>query len=365
MKRVKQTRPGATGGGPVQTLSVDRLRELCRRYGRLRIAVVGDFALDRYLEIDPRQKERSLETGLPVYNVVRVRAQPGAAGTVVNNLVAAGVGRVWPVGFHGADGEGYELRRSLASLSGVQLDALLETSERRTFTYTKPLLVEPGRPPRELNRLDMKNMSPTPRGLRVALAERVRELAPRVDAVIVLNQVDRRGTGVVGPEVLQALEAAVSDEPELLVLADSRTGLRGFPRVMWKMNLRELGLLSGAHRPVRARRAGAEALRLAERNGQPVVVTLGADGLLGAWPTGELWTVPAVPVEGPVDVVGAGDAVSAHLVAALAAGALPQEALEMANLAAAVVVRKLGTTGTATPRELERLLRRCEGRARD
>lgn len=365
MRRVNQTRLGATDGGPVQTLSVDRLRELCRRYGKLRIAVVGDFALDRYLEIDPRQKERSLETGLPVYNVVRVRAQPGAAGTVVNNLVAAGVGRVWPVGFHGADGEGYELRRALAGLPGVQLEALLETTERRTFTYTKPLLVEPGRPPRELNRLDMKNWSPTPRGLRLALAERVRELARQVDALIVLNQVDRRGTGVVVREVLQAVEGAVSDEPELLVLADSRTGLGGFPRVMWKMNLRELGLLLGQSRPVDPDRAGSEALRLAERNGQPVVVTLGAAGLLGAWPTGELWAVPALPVKGPVDVVGAGDAVSAHLVAALAAGATPQEALEMANLAAAVVVRKLGTTGTATPRELERLLRRCGGRARD
>lgn len=340
--------------------SPDRIRELGRRYGKLRVAVVGDFALDRYLEIDPGLRERSLETGLPVYNVVRVRAQPGAAGTVVNNLVAAGVGSVFPVGFCGADGEGYELRRALAALPGVRLDGFLETADRRTFTYTKPLVVEAGRPPRELNRLDMKNWTPTPRRVREALAGRVRELAPQMDAVIVLHQVDRPGTGVVGSEVLRAVEAAVLQEPELLVLADSRTGMRGFPRVMWKMNLRELGLTLGRQRRLSGGRALVEAQRLAGRNGQPVVVTLGEEGLLGAWPTGEAWTVPALPVDGPIDVVGAGDAVSAHLVAALAAGALPWEALQMANAAAAVVIRKLGTTGTATLGEVERCL--CRGR---
>ena len=57
-----------------------RFQIITERYQHLRIAVVGDFCLDRYLEIDPMKQETSLETGLPVYNVVKVRAQPGAAG---------------------------------------------------------------------------------------------------------------------------------------------------------------------------------------------------------------------------------------------------------------------------------------------
>ena len=78
-------------------------------YRRLSIAVLGDFCLDRYLEIDPALAETSLETGLSVFNVVRVRAQPGGAGTVLNNLAALGIGRIIPVGFAGDDGEGFEL----------------------------------------------------------------------------------------------------------------------------------------------------------------------------------------------------------------------------------------------------------------
>ena len=67
--------------------------------------------------------ETSIETGLPVYNVVEVRRQPGAAGTILNNLVALGVGEIHAVGFCGDDGEGYELRRALAARPGVILRA--------------------------------------------------------------------------------------------------------------------------------------------------------------------------------------------------------------------------------------------------
>jgi len=54
-----------------------RFETITQRYASLRIAVVGDFCLDRYLEIDPAKGETSIETGLPVYNVVRVRSLTG------------------------------------------------------------------------------------------------------------------------------------------------------------------------------------------------------------------------------------------------------------------------------------------------
>src|SRR5882724_11984506 len=131
-----------------------RFQTITKKYPRLRIAIVGDFCLDRYLEIDPGKREISIETGLPVHNVVRVRSQPGAAGTILNNLVALGVGRIFPVGFCGEDGEGYELLRALHSLPGVDATHFFQTGLRRTFTYCKPLIMEPGQSPRELNRLD-------------------------------------------------------------------------------------------------------------------------------------------------------------------------------------------------------------------
>ena len=101
-----------------------RFAEITERYSRLKIAVVGDYFLDRYLHIDPAKAETSIETGLPVYNVVEVRSQPGAAGTIVNNLVALGIGQIHAVGFCGDDGEGYELRQALSQCVGCQPRAL-------------------------------------------------------------------------------------------------------------------------------------------------------------------------------------------------------------------------------------------------
>jgi bifunctional ADP-heptose synthase (sugar kinase/adenylyltransferase) len=78
-----------------------------------------------------------------------------------------------------------------------------------------------------------------------------------------------------------------------------------------------------------------------------VFVTLAERGICGAAPDGTVEQVPALPVRGEIDIVGAGDAVTANLTMALAARADLREALELSNAAASVVIHQLGTTGTA------------------
>jgi bifunctional ADP-heptose synthase (sugar kinase/adenylyltransferase) len=80
-------------------MTPERFRAVTSRYTALKVVLAGDVCLDRYLEIDAALAETSIETGLPVHNVVSVRAQPGGAGTILNNLAALGVGTVVPVGF--------------------------------------------------------------------------------------------------------------------------------------------------------------------------------------------------------------------------------------------------------------------------
>jgi rfaE bifunctional protein kinase chain/domain len=334
----------------------ERFRAITGKYSRLRIAVFGDFCLDRYLEIDPCKQEVSIETGLPVHNVVRVRAQAGGAGTIVNNLAALGIGTIHPIGFVGPDGEGFELCQALAALPGVRPEGVLRTGQRRTFTYCKPLVIRPGQPPVELNRLDSKNWSDTPEGVEAELAGRLSSLAREVDAIIILDQVEVANTGVVTRKTLRTLGEISASRPELFVLADSRRGLGEFPRVVYKMNAAELSRLMGGtvgSSPDSIERAARE---LAARNGRSVFVTMAEQGILGADPSGEVGRLPCLPVRGPIDVVGAGDAVSANLTSAVAAGASLPEALELANGAASVVVHKLGTTGTASVSELGTLL---------
>lgn len=334
----------------------ERFKAVTARYAGLKIAVVGDFCLDRYFEIDPGRQETSLETGLPVHNVVQVRSSPGAAGTILNNLVALGVGEIYPVGFAGEDAEGGELREGLARKRGVSMSFFLRTQHRRTFCYTKPIVLHPGRPPVELNRLDFKNWTPTPPEVESDLADTVQQVASRVDAMIVLDQVDVAETGVITGRVREALDEVAGRRPDLFIIADSRRGLRGFPPLSYKMNARELAALRNIE-------AGAplETLKqvtgdLARQLGRPAFVTLAERGLIGAAPGESPQHIAALPCRGPIDIVGAGDSVTANLATAYAAGARLDEALELANAAASVVIHQLGTTGTASIDQLAECL---------
>src|SRR5206468_4024308 len=158
-----------------------------------------------YHDVDASLTEPSIETGLDAYQVVRVRPSPGAAGTVINNLIALGVARVVPISVIGHDGEGRELLQALESLGRVDLRMVLERQDRRTPTYTKPMLMTPGQPARELNRLDIHNRTPTPDDVQDRLLELLERAWGRIDALVVLDQVSLPDCGVVTGRVRERL----------------------------------------------------------------------------------------------------------------------------------------------------------------
>ena len=342
-------------------MTPERFAALTSRFAQLCVGVVGDFSLDRYLDINPAKAETSLETGLPVHNVTQVRCSPGAAGNIVQNLGALGTGQLWPVGFCGEDGEGFELLRALRAVPGVSLDNFLRTPERRTFTYTKPLLHTPSKPPVELSRLDIKNWAPTPADVEGELCSALRDLAPQFDALIVMDQAGVPGCGVITPAVLKTVRELSLAYPRLVILADSRHGLGSFPPLVFKMNAAEFVTLTGdaqtkrhligdvdpaaAALPLAEIMSGAD--RLAQASQRAVFITLAERGIIGAAPGEPAVHVPALPVRGAIDIVGAGDAVTAALTLALAAGATLGEAMQLAQAAASIVIHQLGTTGSA------------------
>lgn len=317
------------------------LQALLERLPNLTVLVVGDFFLDKYLDVDPRLSEPSLETGLEAYQVVGVRNYPGAAGTVVNNLRALDV-NVLALGVVGEDGEGDDLRRGLARM-GVSADDLLPAPERFTPTYLKPMLgaAEAGTPARELNRLDTKNRTPLPANLEAAVITRLRALVPRVQGVIIADQVSEPNCGVITDRVRSALSELARAYPAVTFAADSRARIADFRDVIIKPNAREAAAATGLSEPA----AAGEALR--QRTGRPVVVTQAEQG---AWVFDAAGPehVPGVRVHGPLDIVGAGDSAMAGLVAARCAGATLAEAALVANLCASITIQQLGVTGTAS-----------------
>ena len=82
-----------------------------------------------------------------------------------------------------------------------------------------------------------------------------------------------------------------------------------------------------------------------------IVVPVAADGIIIFHAEGPTH-VPACPVHGPIDIVGAGDATMAGIMAALCAGSSPPEAALVGNLAASVTIHQIGATGTASRQQI-------------
>lgn len=333
-------------------LSPARLHQLLEGFGQARIAVVGDYFLDRYLIIDPTLTEPSLETGLDAWQVVEKRPQPGAGGTVTSNLAALGVRDLRAVGVVGDDGEGYEMRQGLER-TGVDTRHLLVRPELMTPTYCKPLVREPDGSLRELNRLDARNRQPTSEELQDAIVAALRVVAREVQALIIADQEDVPDRGVITPRVVYELGRLAEEHPGLIILADSRGDIARFAKVMIKPNAREACRAAGVAcgDPPTLAQAAAAGERLYLRNQRPVFVTVGAEGIVLFDEDGATH-LPAVPVQGPIDIVGAGDSTTAGIVASLCAGATRVEAGLVGNLVASITIQQLGTTGTATPTQV-------------
>jgi bifunctional ADP-heptose synthase (sugar kinase/adenylyltransferase) len=181
-----------------------------------------------------------------------------------------------------------------------------------------------------------------------------------IHAVIIADQVEERNCGVVTDRVRSAVAALAAQYPDTLFFADSRVRIGEFRGVIIKPNKYEAAraLHPDWTGEVSREKAGAFGQRLAAQNGKRVFVTVGEEGMLvcGPDPTAH---VPTLPPDGPIDIVGAGDSATAGIVCALCAGADPAEAAQFGNLCAAVTIRKLGTTGTASPEELAAINRRA------
>lgn len=325
----------------------ERIIELFSKFRGLKIAVVSDFVLDKYLRIDTRLNEPSLETPLDAFQVVATRQYPGAGGTIANNLASLGV-EVYPVTFIGDDGNGYELKREMKT-RGFKFDYIVETDEMITPSYVKPMMWEGEGDETESNRLDIKNFKTTPADLEQSILDMLDEVFEKVDAVIILDQMVESNCGVVTDKVRARLIELGAEHMDKVIYADSRSKIHMFEKMSIKCNNYEA---CKAFYPELEGEPGEDMVlecgsRLFEQNGRPAFVTMGKNGIMTFGNKG-IVVVPTEDVPRPYDICGAGDSVSASVVSSLAAGADEVEAAFMGNMVAAVTIRKLGVTGTAT-----------------
>lgn len=338
-------------------MKTHRFEEILSNFSHSKVAVLGDFFLDLYIHLDRSLSEFSLETHKEAFQAVDIRGQAGAAGVSTSNLIALGA-QAAAIGYTGSDGNGFSLRRTLEE-DQVNTDLLLESHDRFTPTYTKPMMKELNGENHELNRIDIINRSANPIPLNRALAVNLHQAISEFDGLLVVEQVSQDGFGTMSPLLRKTLLKITREFPEMPIIVDSRHFAHQYNGVSLKMNLTEAVNtvqnyeakfdLEDKTRKKSIAETCAEFLW--EIHQKPIFITLGEDGISG-FSDSEQFYYPGYPVSEPIDIVGAGDAVLAGIGLSLCAGARPEEAAYIGNLVGSIIVQQIGTTGVVTSDQL-------------
>ena len=360
-----------------------------------KIAVVGDFCLDKYLYVYPSLDEISVETGIVARQIRAKRLFAGVGGTIANNLRALGA-ETSCFGIVGEDGEGFDLLQALRKI-GANVEGIVVSSEVVTGTYMKPmrpdsktnpesvaddgaLLPRPGEGAWiEGARLDIRNPVPFPTSIVDELKRRFLEELESFDAVVVSDQFPPGSEAVFSESFRAFLSEAALNHPNARFLCDSRFFVNSYRNALVKCNANELlDAYDAVRRNGELRRettldhdAEEDLARLldagkwlARRNRQPVLVTRGARGSLLFQPESALDNleiyvaeIPARPVEPPIDICGAGDATNAGLAFGCALGLRLVDSAFLAGIVSSITIKQIGVTGVASIPEILDVLR--------
>jgi len=312
-------------------IDISRLNHLAQA----KVLVVGDVMLDRYYQGDTQRI--SPEAPVPVVRVSKVEDKAGGAANVARNIAHLDA-KVGLLGLIGQDDNGQSLQQILQQ-DGIE-SALLAQASQPTIAKMRVISRH-----QQVVRLDIEqNFN---REHAEALADQVDHLLPAYDFVLISDYA--KGSLAAVGRIIQSAKAAgkyVLVDPKQADLAVYRGADIITP------NLAEFRLAGGDTSSEAAMFSSARAMLM--RCGiAAMLLTRSEHGMTLITPNdgtqNDIHHFPAQVLE-VSDVTGAGDTVIATLAVMLGAGmALPQ-AVEVANLAAGIVVGKLGAA-TVSPQE--------------
>lgn len=322
-----------------------RVLALLGQFGRCRILVVGDLMLDRF--VYGHVTRISPEAPVPVVRVSRETSMPGGASNVACNIRTLGAGASI-AGLLGKDREGVELRWLLQHAE-VDVECALMFAGARTIVKERIIAEQ-----QQVVRVDFEKPAEWTKKQQEKFLVMLALELEKADGVIIEDY----GKGAVTQPVVDLImeKAAARGLP---VGLDPKEGhdldMKGI--TVATPNRKEALAIAGLPDPgVRENplcdkvllRAGDILMeKWAAKN---LAITLGPQGVL-LLSRGKAPQHVQTRAREVYDVSGAGDTVIAACVSALAAGASFAEAVQLANIAAGVVVGKLGTA-SCTPEEL-------------
>ncbi len=329
-------------------LDFDKMEYVISKFPDQRVQVVGDVVLDEYLI--GRAERLSREAPIPVLELVERKTIPGGAANPAMNVKALG-GETGLVGLVGDDDAGREL---IAQLRAAELDAggIITDDARHTTQKTRIIAQEAARFPQQLARLDRVDRFPPGDKIAAEIVVQMKIAAPVSSAVLLSDY----RNGMMTRSLVEAAIAACRDAGNLLIV-DSQGELDKY-RGCDVIRANDRDVSAYLRRPLRTEAdfetATAELLDTLDTHG--IVIGRGADGVSLRGRRTPYHRFPAANPSEVFDVTGAGDTSVAVSALGIVSRLNLAEAAFLANVAAGLVVRKLGNA-TVSPEELRAALR--------
>ena len=330
------------------------LEKYVERFPAARVAVIGDLMLDRY--IWGSATRISQEAPVPVVKVERETQAPGGAANVVANLLELG-GQAGAYGFAGHDMHGECLRRILAA-KGAAHGGIIAHPDRDTTVKTRVICNH-----QQVVRIDHEKRDALADGdqwfkkLKTTLCHALE--SGLNDAVIIEDY----AKGVLSAAVVRDVRDTAHEQGVITALDPHPSHNFNVQRLsLITPNRSEAFALAGVYEspPVMPLAEDKPLLKVGKRlqklwDPEHLLITLGGQGMaLFSRAEAEPLHIPT-RAQSVYDVSGAGDTVTASFVLTLLAGASPQEAAQVANHAAGIVVGKVGTLPVSATELLDNL----------
>ncbi len=311
----------------------EKYKQILAALPGLRVAVIGDIMVDRFLW--GRCDRISPEAPVPIVRVQKETLKLGGAANVAANLKALGA-EVGLVGLRGDDPAGQSLGRLLGEL-GLATDSLVTCPDRPTTLKTRLIAQN-----QQVVRADMEDDRPVDEATAADVLRRFAALGPVAGVVI-----SDYGKGLLTDPVLATVIETCRRDGRIVVV-DPKKGdysqYRGVTSLTPNQREAEQACAMVIADEADLARAGR---MLCERTAAAcVLITRGEHGMSLFQADGAVHHLPTEATE-VYDVTGAGDTVISVYTAALAAGADFRTAAHLANHAAGVAVREVGTVAVS------------------
>jgi D-beta-D-heptose 7-phosphate kinase/D-beta-D-heptose 1-phosphate adenosyltransferase len=310
-------------------MTLEEVRACLARIDRPHILVIGDLMIDEYLW--GNVERISPEAPVQVVEVQREAYALGGAGNVVHNLASLGA-EVYIAGVVGNEASAQLLKSKFKAL-GVNVDGLLEDPSRPTIKKTRIFALS-----QQVLRIDREDRRPIEPYWEQRIISQATDNIEKFDGIVISDYLK----GVVTSSLLkQIIDLGKKHDKPVIIDPKGLDFTKYAGATVITPNLKEASFASQTELDSQAEVVKAAEKLLKQLQLQAILITRGADGLTLLTQGGSVQHIPARARE-VYDVAGAGDTVSAVMGLGICSGLDFGQSAALANLAAGIVVGKVG-----------------------